>query len=57
MSFLVVLDVLCPFAIAVSGALAAMDKKLDVFGVLIISFVTAIGGGTIRDVLIGDPPL
>lgn len=48
MNFLIALDILGTFAFAVSGALAAMDKKLDVFGVLILSFVTAIGGGTIR---------
>lgn len=34
-----------------------MQKKLDVFGVLIIAFVTAIGGGTIRDMMIGDLPV
>lgn len=34
-----------------------MEKKLDPFGILIISFVTAIGGGTIRDVLVGDFPV
>ena len=34
-----------------------MDKKLDPFGVLIISFATAIGGGTIRDVLLGNLPV
>ena len=44
-------------AFAVSGAFSAMQKRLDVFGVLIMGFVTAIGGGTIRDVLIGDTPV
>ncbi len=34
-----------------------MRKRLDVFGVLIITFVTAIGGGTIRDLLIGSTPV
>ncbi|MCO5945763.1 trimeric intracellular cation channel family protein [Mucilaginibacter flavidus] len=34
-----------------------MQKKLDLFGVLIIGFVTAVGGGTIRDVLIGNTPV
>lgn len=34
-----------------------MEKKLDPFGILIISFVTAIGGGTIRDLLIGELPV
>jgi len=44
-------------AFAVSGAYAAIQKRLDVFGVLIMGFVTAIGGGTIRDVMIGDTPV
>ena len=34
-----------------------MEKKLDQLGVLILAFVTAIGGGTIRDLLIGDTPV
>ena len=34
-----------------------MNKRMDVFGVLIIAFVTAVGGGTLRDVLIGDTPV
>ncbi len=34
-----------------------MDKKLDLFGVFIIAFVTAIGGGSLRDLLIGDAPV
>lgn len=44
-------------AFAVSGVYAAMEKKLDLFGVIIIAFVTAIGGGTVRDMMIGDLPV
>lgn len=40
-------------AFAISGALNAMNKRLDPFGVFIIAFATAVGGGTVRDVLIG----
>ena len=40
------------FVFAVSGALIAMKRKLDPFGVLIVSFITAVGGGTLRDMLI-----
>ncbi len=40
------------FALAISGALTAMDKRFDPFGVLIIAFVTAVGGGTVRDVML-----
>jgi len=44
-------------AFAISGALAAMNKRLDVFGVLVITFATAVGGGTIRDLMIGHTPV
>jgi len=56
-NFLNIIDILGTFSFAAAGAFAAMEKKLDPFGVLIISFVTAIGGGTIRDVLIGEFPV
>lgn len=55
--FLHVIDILGTFSFAVSGAFFAMEKKLDPFGVLILSFVTAIGGGTLRDVMIGNLPV
>lgn len=42
---------------AISGALAAINKRLDPLGVAIIGFVTAIAGGTTRDVLIGRTPV
>lgn len=55
--FLSIIDILGTFAFAVSGAFLAMQKKLDPFGVLVLSFVTAIGGGTLRDILIGNLPV
>ena len=51
------LDIIGTMAFAMSGALTAMNKKLDPFGVFIIAFVTAVGGGTLRDVLIGRTPV
>ena len=51
------IDILGTIAFAISGALVAMSKKMDLFGILIIGFVTAIGGGTLRDLLIGDTPV
>ena len=42
---------------AISGALAAINKRFDVFGILILAAVTAIGGGTLLDVLIGRTPV
>ena len=55
--FYFVCDLLGTIAFAISGVLVAMDKKLDLFGVCIIAFVTAVGGGTLRDMLIGDTPV
>lgn len=51
------LDSIGTFVFAISGALAAMNKRLDPFGIFIIAFVTALGGGTLRDVLIGHTPV
>lgn len=42
-------------AFAMSGAFAAMQRRFDPFGVLIIAFVTSIGGGTVRDLLLNRP--
>ena len=51
------IDILGTAAFSISGVFAAMDKKLDIFGIFIIAFMTAIGGGTIRDIMIGDTPV
>jgi len=42
---------------AMSGALAAGRRNLDIFGVAVIAFVTALGGGTIRDMVLGHFPI
>lgn len=42
---------------AMSGALAAGRRNMDIFGVVVIAFVTALGGGTIRDVVLGNYPI
>lgn len=57
MTVFFILDILGTIAFAISGALMAMNKKMDPFGVFIIGFVTAVGGGTLRDVLIGKQPV
>ena len=51
------LDSIGTLVFAISGALTAIYKKLDLFGVYCIAFVTALGGGTIRDVMIGRTPV
>ena len=57
MNFLYALDLVGTFVFALSGVLTASEKKFDVFGAAVIAFVTAIGGGTLRDMLIGDTPV
>jgi len=54
-SVLLIIDILGTIAFAVSGSLTAMKKRLDLFGIFIIAFVTAVGGGTLRDVLLDAP--
>ncbi|MFB0924600.1 MAG: TRIC cation channel family protein, partial [Vicingaceae bacterium] len=48
------ISLLGSLTLAISGALKAINKNFDPFGVLIIGFVTAVGGGTIRDMLLTD---
>lgn len=57
MSIFYLLDISGTMAFAISGVLTAIHKKMDLFGVLVIAFVTAVGGGTLRDVLIGRTPV
>ena len=55
---LYVFQILGVVAFAISGALVAIDKKMDIFGVIILGIVTATGGGFIRDLSLGiTPPL
>ncbi|MEM9921696.1 MAG: trimeric intracellular cation channel family protein [Bacteroidota bacterium] len=51
------LDLIGTMVFAISGALTAKQKQFDIFGAVVIAFVTAVGGGTIRDVLIGSTPV
>ncbi len=51
------IEILGTISFAISGSFAAMQKRLDPFGVLIIAFVTSVGGGTVRDLLLGDTPV
>lgn len=57
MEFIYSLDMIGTFAFAISGALVASDQNFDLFGVIIIAFVTAVGGGMLRDVLINAHPI
>lgn len=55
MKLILIIDILGTVAFAISGVLTALNKRLDPFGILIIAFVAAVGGGTLRDVLIDAP--
>jgi len=54
---LYIIDILGIVSFTISGVLIAINKKMDLFGILIIGFVTAVGGGTLRDLLIGNTPV
>lgn len=51
-----ILELIGAAAFAVSGAMVGIEKKADVFGVLFLAITTALGGGVIRDLLIGRIP-
>ncbi|MFK7953898.1 MAG: trimeric intracellular cation channel family protein [Ekhidna sp.] len=57
MTILYFIDIVGTMVFAISGALAGRDKKLDFFGISAVGFITAIGGGTMRDVLLGSTPV
>lgn len=50
------LEIIGAAAFAVSGAMAALEREADIFGVIFLAVVTALGGGVIRDLLLGVTP-
>lgn len=57
MSFLSIITYIGIFVFAITGALKARAYKMDIFGGIVVAFVTAYGGGTLRDLLIGIRPV
>jgi uncharacterized membrane protein YeiH len=55
-NFTVIIDHLGTFAFAISGFRLAVNKQFDWFGAYVVGFITAIGGGTVRDLLLGVTP-
>ncbi len=53
---MLILELLGTIAFSISGAIEAMKKKMDLLGVLVLGLVTAVGGGIIRDLIIGELP-
>lgn len=56
MDLLQFIDILGTFVFAITGAIRGVDKKLDIFGIFVLSFLTSVGGGTIRDILLNEVP-
>ena len=56
-SFMEVLDFIGTFAFAISGIRLASAKQFDLFGAYVVGVVTAIGGGTLRDLMLGVTPI
>ncbi|MDG6267630.1 trimeric intracellular cation channel family protein [Glaesserella parasuis] len=56
-SFLFIQDLIGTIVFAISGAIAARQHKMDIFGMFVLAFVTGVGGGTLRDVMIGSTPV
>src|SRR5689334_24008882 len=56
MGTLLALDLIGTFVFALSGAVAGVKQRLDIFGVLVLSFAAASAGGIMRDLLIGSVP-
>lgn len=57
MNFIELFDYTGTMVFAISGTLTAANKRLDFFGATVIGFVTAVGGGTLRDMMLGDTPV
>jgi uncharacterized membrane protein YeiH len=57
MTLITVLDLIGTLVFAISGSLMAKQHDFDIFGAAVVAFVTALGGGTIRDLLIGVTPV
>ncbi|MFT6866150.1 MAG: putative membrane protein YeiH [Cyclobacteriaceae bacterium] len=57
MNILYIIDLLGTMVFAISGAMTASERKLDAFGISAVAFITALGGGTLRDLLIGSTPV
>jgi uncharacterized membrane protein YeiH len=51
-----ILDYIGTFAFGLSGGMVAVEKKMDVVGILILSTITGIGGGILRDLILGNVP-
>ena len=51
-----IFEIIGTVAFAISGAITGLKKKMDIFGVAILALVTSVGGGAIRDIVLGNTP-
>lgn len=56
MNILMIFEIIGTIAFALSGACVAIEKKMDIFGIVILGMTTAVGGGIIRDIILGETP-
>ena len=56
LDYTVLIDIIGTVAFALSGFIVAAKERLDILGILVVSYVTAFGGGVIRDLLVDRPP-
>lgn len=56
-TLVLILDLIGTFVFALSGATMGVRRRLDIFGVLVLSFAAALAGGITRDLLIGATPV
>ena len=50
-------DLIGTFVFGISGVLLGLERRMDIFGMFILAFVTGVGGGTLRDIMIGSIPV
>lgn len=55
-TFIFILEIIGTIAFASSGAMVAIEKKMDIFGVIVLGATTAVGGGIMRDIILGLTP-
>ena len=51
-----IMEIIGTIAFAASGAMVGMERKMDIFGVCVLGVVTSVGGGMIRDIVLGSIP-
>ena len=55
-NLLLIFELIGTVAFAASGAMVGISKKMDIFGITVLGIVTSVGGGVIRDLVLGNTP-